>query len=462
MHHHPLRNEFAVIKAARETTGTRGNQVTIDQTNVDTLAIDGGTPVRTAPLPWELPGAHFIGAEERELVLSVVDAKSPFRFYGPDLQHCVDRLEAQWQETFGHPYALAVNCGTAALHIVLGAMGVGPGDEVLVPGYMWVSCLGAMVRLGAIPRLVDIDDTFCMDPADLQRKINERSKAILFVNMSGAPGRIVDVAEIAKARGLYLLEDCAQAIGASQNGRPAGTFGDAAIFSFQLNKNMTSGDGGMIACKDEDLYKRCYAIHDLGYPRNDEGRLDTSDARYQLWGVGARMSELQGAMALGQLGKLGKITGAMRDAKWRIREALSDIDGLEFRHIIDPDGDSGPFLITIYPDAETCQRFTIALCAEGIAGPPGSLTCLPMSGWGLHWYFNNPSLVEKRSLSDSGFPWTHPANSFANEIDYGRGLLPVCDDMHDRAAILAVASCLSDRDVDDIIAAFRKVARAVL
>lgn len=435
--------------------------MSVEGTSLEELAIDGGTPVRTTPLPWELPGAHWIGAEERELVLSVVDAQSPFRFYGPDLQHCVDRLEDAWREDFGHPYALAVNCGTAALHIVLAAMQIGPGDEVLVPGYMWVSCLSAVVRLGAIPRLVDIDDTFCMDPADVKAKINERTKAILCVNMSGAPGHIAEIAEIANTAGVYLLEDCAQAAGASQNGKAVGTFGDAAIFSFQLNKNMTSGDGGMIACKDEHLYKRCFAIHNLGYARN-EGRLDTTDSRYQLWGVGARMSELQGAMALAQLGKLDRITEAMRSAKWRIREGISDIEGLGFRHIVDPAGDSGPFLITVYPDSETCHRFTDALIAEGIRGGEGSLANVPMSGWGLHWYFNVPSLVETRSLSADGFPWSHPANAFAAEIDYARGLLPNCDDMSERAAILSIASCLTEQDVDDIIAAFHKVARVVL
>lgn len=436
--------------------------MSVEGTSLEELAIDGGTPVRATPLPWELPGAHWIGAEERELVLSVVDAKSPFRFYGLDLQHCVDRLEDAWRENFGHPYALAVNCGTAALHIVLAAMQIGPGDEVLVPGYMWVSCLSSVVRLGAIPRLVDMDDTFCMDPADVKAKINDRTRAILCVNMSGAPGRIAEIAEIANAAGVYLVEDCAQAAGASQNGKAAGTFGDAAIFSFQLNKNMTSGDGGMIACKDEHLYKRCVAIHDLGYARNDDGRLDTSDSRYQLWGVGARMSELQGAMALAQLGKLDRITGAMRSAKWRIREGISDIDGLGFRHIVDPAGDSGPFLITVYPDSETCHRFTDALVAEGIRGPDGSLANVAMSGWGLHWYFNVPSLVEKRSSSADGFPWSHPANAFAAEIDYARGLLPNCDDMSERAAILSIASCLTEQDVDDIITAFHKVARVVL
>jgi dTDP-4-amino-4,6-dideoxygalactose transaminase len=430
--------------------------------NAGTLAIDGGTPVRDKPLPWELPGAHWIGKEERDLVLSVVEARSPFRYYGLDPQHCVDRLEAAWAEKFGHKHTLAVNCGTAALHIVLAAMEVGPGDEVLIPGYLWISTISAIVRLGAIPKLVDIDDTFCMSPSDLEAKIGPHTKAVMYVNMSGAPGRVAEIAAITKRHKLWMLEDSAQAIGASQNGTPSGRFGDAAIFSFQLNKNMTSGDGGMIACKDSHLFKRCAAIHDLGYGRNDAGRLDPGDERYQLWGVGARMSELAGAMALAQLGKVDRITGAMRTAKWRIRDALADIDGLGFRNVIDRDGDSGPFLLTVYPDGDTCRRFTKALQAEGLRGPEGSLACIPMSEWGLHWYFNNLSLINKRSLSPDGFPWTHPANAFAKNYDYAKGALPYCDDMADRAALLTIASVLTDRDVDDIVAAFHKVARVIL
>src|ERR1700751_2410412 len=149
------------------------------------LAIDGGTPVRSTPLPWELPGAYFIDDEEKRLVTQVVEARSPFRFYGLDAQGMVDRLQSDWCSTFGHKHALGVNSGSAALHIALCAFGVGPGDEVLVPGYMWVACISAIVRTGAIPRLVDIDESFCMDPVDLERKIGPRSKAVLLVNMSG-------------------------------------------------------------------------------------------------------------------------------------------------------------------------------------------------------------------------------------------------------------------------------------
>tara|TARA_R110002020_G_scaffold233050_25_gene444815 strand:+ start:1089 stop:2387 length:1299 start_codon:yes stop_codon:yes gene_type:complete len=424
------------------------------------LAIDGGSPVRTRPLPWELPGAHWIGEEELDLVSRVVRSQSPFRFYGPDPQKMVETLEREWCETHGHAHALAVSSGTAALSIALAALEVGPGDEVLVAGYMWVSCISAIVRAGAIPRLVDIDDTFCMDPDDLETKIGPRSRAILLVHMSGAPGHVTKIAEIARKHGISLIEDCAQAAGASQNGTPVGRFGDIATFSFQLNKNMTSGDGGMIVSDDEALFRRIVALHDLGYARNDAGRLDTSDETCQLWGIGARMSDLAGAMALAQSRKLPDITGAMRRAKWKIRTALADIPDIEFRNVIDPDGDSGPFLAMKFADGETCTRFIAALKAEGIRGPEGSLSCVTMREWGLHWYFNIPSLTEKRSNSHDGFPWTHPSNGFASQIDYHQGLLPVCDDTHDRGALLSIASKLTDDDTDDIIRAFRKVADA--
>ncbi len=425
------------------------------------LAIEGGSPVRTEPLPWELPGAHWIGEEERALVERVVLAQSPFRFYGPNPQHMVETLESEWRETYGHRHALAVSSGTAALSIALSALAIGPGDEVLVSGYMWVSCVSAIVRAGAIPRLVDIDETFCIDPQDMERKINERTRAVLLVHMSGAPGNVRDIAAIAKKHDIHLIEDCAQAAGASQNGVPVGRFGDIATFSFQLNKNMTAGDGGMIVANDDELFRRIVALHDLGYARNDAGRLDTSDETCQLWGIGARMSDLAGAMALAQSRKLGQITGAMRSAKWRIREALADIKQITFREIPDPAGDSGPFMITTFPDADICARFVEALKAEGLRGPAGSLSCVSMREWGLHWYFNIPSLTGKRSNSRDGFPWTHPLNAFAEEIDYHRGALPKCDDLHDRSSLLSIASKLSDEDVDDIILAFRKVAHAL-
>lgn len=433
-----------------------------DLPNRERLAIEGGDPVRSQPLPWELPGAHWIDDEERELVDRVINARSPFRFYGPEPQRMVDTFEREWCERFGHRHAVAVSSGTAALSIALSTLGIGPGDEVLLPGYLWVSCVSAVIRCGAIPKLLEIDETFCIDPDDLQAKIGPRSRAVICVHMSGAPGRIQEITAIAHGRGLKVVEDCAQVAGGSQGGRSVGTFGDIAIFSFQLNKNMTSGEGGLLTTDDPQLHRRIVALHDLGYPRTPAGRLDTQDRSCQLWGYGARMSDLTGALALGQLRKLPRITAAMRSAKWRIREALAGIDELGFRHVPDPAGDTGPFLITTYADAGRCEAMVEALRAEGIRGPEGSLACLTMREWGLHWYFNIPSLVERRSNDRSGMPWSHPANAFAAAYDYHRGALPKTDDLHDRSALLSIASCLSDRDVDDIIRAFRKVAPVVL
>lgn len=403
-----------------------------------------------------------MGDEERDLVMRVVQAHSPFRFYGPQAQHMVDVLEQEWCSSFGHRHALGVSSGTAGLSISMSALGLGPGDEVLVPGYLWVSCVSAVVRSGAIPRLVDIDDTFCLDPEDLKRKIGPQTRAVLCVHMSGAPGRIDEIAHICKENRLALIEDCAQASGASFKEQSVGTFGDIGIFSFQLNKNMTSGEGGMVVTQSDDLFQRIVALHDLGYPRTPTGRLDTSDPNMQLWGVGARMPELAGAMALAQMRKLAKITGAMRSAKWRIREALEGIPGLQFRHVPDPDGDSGPFMLMLLPSEDHADRFVEALKAEGIRGPEGSLACLTMRDWGLHWYSNIPGLVNKRSNSADGFPWSHPLNAFAHEYSYSHGALPQCDAMHARGALLTIASVLSDHDVNDIIAAMRKVARVVL
>jgi 8-amino-3,8-dideoxy-alpha-D-manno-octulosonate transaminase len=424
------------------------------------LAIRGGKPVREKPLPQEFPGIPYFGDEELELVSRVIRARNPFRFYGPDLQHMCDKLEEEFASFCRVPYALGVSSGTQALSVALAALGVGPGDEVLLPGYLWTSCINAVVRLGAMPRLVDIDDTFCMSLDDLTSKIGPRSRVIMFVHMSGAAGDVPGAIEIARKRGLMVLEDCAQAVGAKLRGRPVGTFGDIGIYSFQTNKNITAGEGGMIICRDEHLYKRCFAAHDLGYARKDKYQLmqTCEDERYQIWGAGARMSELTGALALAQLRKIGTITGAMRRAKWKIRRALAGIPHLEFRRIVDPDGDTGSFLITVYPTPEICRSFTEALKAEGLRGEGSSNPCLTMEEWGLHWAFNHLSLVHKRSLSSSGWPWSLEENAFARDYSYRRETLPTCDDLSGRASLLMVASNMTDRDIDDVTTAFRKVA----
>lgn len=428
------------------------------------MAINGGNPIRTEPIPPEFPGVHHFDDKELEYVSRVIKARTPFRFYGPDPQHMCDKLEEEFAKKCCAKYALGVSSGTEALYVALAALGVGPGDEVLLQGYLWTSCINAIVRLGAIPKMIDIDDTFTMAPEDLEKKIGSQSKVVLFVHMSGAAGNIEAVVDIARRNKLKVLEDCAQANGAKLNGKPIGTFGDVGIFSLQINKNITAGEGGMITTNDEHIYKRCFAAHDLGYARNNKGRLmETSeDERYQIWGAGARMSELTGALALAQLSKLDKITAAMRTAKWKVRKQLENIQGLRFRRILDPEGDSGPFLISIYPEPAICKQFIEALKAEGIRGEGDSHPCVTMEEWGLHWFFNNVSLVNRRSISSSGWPWTLSENAFAENYRYERDTLPNCNDLASRSGMLMVASNLTEEDINDIVSAFQKVASYIL
>ena len=243
------------------------------------LVVNGSGPVRVEPLPLEFPGIHHMDEEEVEAALRVLRSRSPFRYYGIDLQGETQAFEAEFAGFCGVSHCLAVNSGTGALHIALAALGVGPGQEVIVPAYMWVSVVAAVVNLGAIPVLADIDDTFCLDPVDVEAKITPRTRGVIAVHMSGAPADIEAIKKVTQKHGLFLLEDCAQCAGGSVGGKKVGTFGDMAIFSFQMNKNMTSGEGGCIITNDERLYNRVVASHDTGYARDSAGRaiLDNLD-----------------------------------------------------------------------------------------------------------------------------------------------------------------------------------------
>jgi 8-amino-3,8-dideoxy-alpha-D-manno-octulosonate transaminase len=196
-------------------------------------------PVRVKPLPLEFPGVHYMDEQEIEAVVRVLRSKSLFRFYGVDLQKEAEKFEEEFARCMAARYALAVSSGTNAISVALSALGVGPGQEVIVPAYLWVSVVAAVVNQGAIPVLADIDETFGLDVRDVEGKITSRTSGIIMVHMSGAPGDVKAVSDLARAKDLFLLEDCAQCCGGSIDGQKAGTFGDMGIFSFQPNKNIS-------------------------------------------------------------------------------------------------------------------------------------------------------------------------------------------------------------------------------
>jgi dTDP-4-amino-4,6-dideoxygalactose transaminase len=422
----------------------------------ETLAIDGGTPVRSKPLPLEFPGVHHMDEEEEQAVLRVVRSRSLFRYYGVDLQGEVEAFESEMKQFLGVSHTLAVTSGTGALRAALSALGVGPGQEIIVPAYLWVSVVAAVVNLGAIPVLADINETFCLDPSDVQRRMTPRTAAIIAVHMSGAPAEVPALLKVARERGVFLLEDCAQCAGGSIGGKKVGTFGDMGIFSFQMNKNMSSGDGGCVVTNDQRLYRRAVACHDTGYARDEKGRTLFDDLDLCLWGRGYRLDELRAAILRVQLKKLPNIIARMHRSKYRIRQELEKFPQIRLRSIVDPNGDTGAFLIVTFQQGETARRASKALRAEGIATLPQGINNVVMTDWGLHIYSNILSLVNQTSVDKRGFPWKLVENQNSMQR-YSKGTCPVADSLFARSVLFAIPSCLNESDENDIIHAFRKV-----
>lgn len=394
----------------------------------------------TSPWPYEYPGAYWIDEAEEQAVVDVLRNGSLFRYYGLGTPRYVDALEAAAREFYGANHALAVNSGTGALAVSLAALGIGPGSEVIVPAYLWVATVGAVVQANAIPVLCEVDESLTMDPADLERKITPRTGLIIPIHMAGAPCNMPVIMEVASRHQVPVLEDCAQCNGGSVDGRKVGTFGDMGIFSLQLNKNMTCGEGGLILTSDERLYNRAFSAHDMGVVRV-EGRLAMPEPYAVLWGQGRRMTELAGAVASVQITKLPRIVDHMRASKRRIKSLIGDVPGVRFRTLHDEAGDTGAFMILILEHPARALSVAEALRTAGMHN------VALLADTGQHIYYNIPPLVTKAGLSAAGNPWSLEANAELLR-DYNRGACPKSDDLFARSIIIPVPSCLTPEQED--------------
>ena len=388
------------------------------------------------PWPREFPGVHFYDKKEDRAVLDVLHSGAPFRYYGLKQPRYVDAFESAAKRFYKVNYALAVNSGTGALMTAMTALGIGPGDEVIVPAFMWVSTVGAVVHANAVPVLCEIDDSFTMDPADLEKKITARTKLIVPVHMAGAPADMDAVMSVANRHNVSVLEDCAQCNGGKFRGQRVGTFGQVGVFSLQLNKNFTAGEGGLLVTNDESLYYRLNAAHDVGVPWVDGAC--KPDLGHVTWGAGRRMSELIGAVASVQLRKAPQIIRSMRHSKRRIKRMLAAFHapGLNFRRLTDEQGDTACFLILILPDESSALELAQRL---------SSVRATRLAEYGMHIYYNIPQLVNKVPLSPAGNPWNLPQN-LSSACAYGKGACPRSDDLFTRSVIIPVPSCLTSAD----------------
>lgn len=236
----------------------------------------------------------------------------------------VKKFEESMASYVGRKYAVAVTNGTAALELAVAALGIGPGDEVIMPTFTIISCAQAVVKAGAKPVLVDSDYyTFNMKVEDIERKITSKTKAIMVVHIYGLPVDMDPVLEIASKYNLKIIEDAAEVIGQTYRGKKCGSFGDVSIFSFYPNKHITTGEGGMVLMNDEKLYERCKSLRNLCFSNDSKKRFIHEEIGWNL-----RMSNIQAALGLAQLERIDKIIEKKRWIGRKYQELLKDIEAI--------------------------------------------------------------------------------------------------------------------------------------
>lgn len=316
-----------------------------------------------------MPGFELVGKEERDAVLEVFDNHGGILFkHGFDAlrngSYKVSEFEKAFAQYLGVGYAQAVTSGTTALKVGLEALGIKPGDEVITQSFTFVATVEAIIECGAIPILTDVDETLNMDPLDLERKITKKTRAVIPVHMYGAAAEMDEIMAIAKGHNLLVLEDTAQGLGAGYKGKRLGTIGNVGTFSFDFGKALTTGEGGMVATNDKEMYLRAMEYADHGHECNSAFPRGEDTRRRR--GFNYRMMELQGAIGLVQLNKLDYAIQKQKENKKKIRDAIKGIGKFQFRKFSDGDGETADTMVMIFEDVKQAKGFVKGIREKGL------------------------------------------------------------------------------------------------
>lgn len=393
------------------------------------------------------PGAYWIGEEERREIEEVAVSKYWFRYGSmddPAFKHKVFDLEQEVCNNFKCDHALATTSGTASLYVSLLALGIKPGDEVIVPAYTFVATYTSVIFAGGTPVLTDIDESLTIDPEEIKKKITTKTKAILPVHMLGNPCNMEAIMDIANKAGIPVLEDSCQAFGATFRGKHVGTIGKIGAYSLNFFKTITSGDGGIVVTDDKDLYERAFGFHDQGHLPNRTG---VEVGNRLILGLNFRMNELTGAGGLAQFRKLPRLLDTLRHLKKSLKMKLQDIPGLKFRTLNDTDGECGTLLTVLFDSQEKTKAVGDILGTGPIA----------RSGW--HVYSNMEHV--DAWLAQAGQP-------------HGLGAYPRTDDLLRRAMNISVGVVdgglgagfgvninSTEEDIENVADSFRKAVAKV-
>jgi 8-amino-3,8-dideoxy-alpha-D-manno-octulosonate transaminase len=306
-----------------------------------------------------MPGFELWGAEERKEVNDVLETGILMRygFDGPRKGIWKSKeLEEAICKTFGSKYAQLTSSGTSALTTAMAVLGIGAGDEVIMPSFTFVASFEAVLSVGAIPVMADVDDTLTLNPDAVRKAITPNTKCVMPVHMCGSMADMDALVSICKEHNLILLEDACQSIGASYKGKMLGTIGAAGTFSFDFVKTITCAEGGVVMTNNEDVYVKCDGYTDHGH---DHKGADRGADLHPFIGYNFRISELHAAVGLAQIRKLDKFLSIQKKNQTTLKNILSQLPEVSFRRIPDPAGDSCTFLSWFLPTEEiTKQSFS--------------------------------------------------------------------------------------------------------
>lgn len=387
---------------------------------------------------------YVIGNDEVEAVRRVIESGQLFRYRGGEGGES-DQFEAAWSEKIGVKHSVAVTSGTAALICGLAGLGVGPGDEVIVPGYTFMATANAVLAVGAVPIIAEIDESLGLDAADVEKKITSRTKAIIPVHMCGFPANMDAIMAVASKHGMSVLEDACQADGGSYKGKRLGSIGHVGGFSFNHFKIISCGEGGAVTTDDDEVYYKALVHHDGGCAFRDHA---TEVSVPFFAGSNFRINEILSAILRVQLTRLDGILGKLRAEKKIMMEELADVSGFTFNPINCVDGDCGTTLGLYFASVEEANAFVERAGEFGVG-------CGSPYFSGIHVYWNWEPIMQQHGAH-------HPMRDAYQLTDvkyeYSEDMCPKTREILGRTVYLGTSVDRSEDDLMAMIAGVKKAA----
>jgi dTDP-4-amino-4,6-dideoxygalactose transaminase len=387
---------------------------------------------------------YRIGQNEIDAVGRAIMSRDFFKINNSGKE--VYNFEAEWKQLTGARYALAMTSGFAALSSALIGMGIGPGDEVIVPAYTYIASALAVTAVGAIPVIAEVDETLTIDPKDVEKKISRYTKAVMPVYIQGFPADLESLLALQKKYGFRILEDACQADGGTYRGRFLGTIGDAGAYSFNYFKVITSGEGGMVTTNDRTIYERALIYHDASAVAFFGDQLSGIEEPL-FGGTEFRISDIIGAILREQLKRMPGILSDLRRNRSMLAEKLAALGGAGSEYTFAPshdiDGDCGTTLALRFETDKDCRAFASRVMEKGL------YVTIPIDT-GKHVYTNWTQIMEKRGAFHPAMdPFRMEANKDLNH-NYTLDMCPRTLDLLSRTAYIGISPDWDEAEVERI------------